>query len=146
MTDDEAPDSLLAAAAEYLARTMPLQMACVRSMYRLRNLLLEDDSFLGWSEEQLAALDHLTTDMVRVAQRWGEVRAPGLFRMPHAAFARACASYVEVLRLLHEAVDKQDRVILREAKDRLNGELLVEFKVAQEEQARTLGRIDEEPE
>ena len=146
MTDDESSDDFLAAAGDYLARTMPLQMASVRSMYRLRSLLLEDESFLGWSEEQLAALDRLTTDVVQLVRRWGEVRAPELFRLPHQAFARACASYLEVLRLLHQAVDKQDHVILREAKDRLNGELLVEFKVAQEEQARTLGRIDAEPE
>jgi hypothetical protein len=117
-------------------------MSCVRSMYRLRSLLLQDEWFLGWSEEQLAALDRLTTDVVRVTERWAKVRAPELFRLPHQAFARACTSYVEVLRLLHEAVDRQDQDMLREARDRLNGELLVEFKVAQEEQARTLGRID----
>jgi hypothetical protein len=142
MTEERHDDEPLLQAAEYLAKIMPLQMGCVRSMARLRSLLLEDESFLGWSEEHLAALDRLTTEVSRLGKRWLAVVPPGSFVGAHRAFARACASFLEVLLLLHQAVDRQDQAILGLARTRLRTELVVEFRVAQEEQARTLGGID----
>lgn len=144
MTDDTSAPLPLSDAAAYLAATIPLQMACVRSMFHLGGMLAKDHSLLGWSEERLAALDRLSTEVTRVAERWDRVEVPEPLAAAHSAFARACMSYRTVFDLLHRAIDLRDPQLLTEARARLNSDLLHEFSTAQEEQSYALGLIDEE--
>lgn len=142
--DDDTSAPLSLSAAGYLAGTMPLQMACVRSMFHLGGLLAMDDSLLGWSEEQLAALDRLSTQVARIAERWDRVETPEPLASAHAAFARACLSYRGVIDLLYRAIDRRDPRLLTEARARLSTDLVLEFSSAEEEQSRALGLIEGE--
>ncbi len=144
--DDDTSAPLSLSAAGYLAATMPLQMACVRSMFHLGGLLANGESPLGWSEEQLAALDRLSTRVAGIAERWDRVEAPESLASAHAAFARACLSYRTVIDLLYRAIDRGDPQLLVEARARLATDLVLEFRSAEEEQSRALGLVDGETE